>query len=505
MKFSISILALNNLALTRQCLESIFRAGSAKDECELVLTDNGSSDGVGAYFDEIASTHANVMVIHNPKNLGFIEPNRKAFELARGTYFILLNNDTVVPTGWLAALEAPFLEHSTAALSGPDGACSELAENFHGKMGKKEYLEGSCLCMSVEKIRRIGLFSPELSGAYGEDSDLSLRCREAGYTLHWVRLALGHFRGKTSAMVPQVRQWQDANHAYARKRWAHYLRHRTFHHVILIRRAAAWGDVLLTTPLIAAIAEQRPCAEIWVETQCNVFEGNPAVKKVGMQLTPPVNAIVIDLNMAYERLTEIHICEAYWRVAEAALPGLKRSQKNVTWIHSGNSSMMDSGGAIAVHVGPTAWRSKNWPAIRFAELTTKLLEMGHIVLLVGHRGYEINIPCSQDLRGKTDITGLAATLRQCSLFIGLCSFPMHVAQAVGTSVVGLFGVTDPKHICTDGSQWLGMCGKTPSFGLRHRQPGTVAVDDGGAAIESIDVAEVLVAARTMMKIADPVL
>ena len=44
----------------------------------------------------------------------------------------------------------------------------------------------------TETVREQGLFS-ELPGlAYGEDSDLSLKLREAGYTLHWVPVAIVH-------------------------------------------------------------------------------------------------------------------------------------------------------------------------------------------------------------------------------------------------------------------------------------------------------------------------
>ena len=68
-------------------------------------------------------------VIKNSRNLGFIQPNINALGIARGEYLVLLNNDTIVPPGWLDALEAPFLADPFCAISGPTGC--ELDDKRH--------------------------------------------------------------------------------------------------------------------------------------------------------------------------------------------------------------------------------------------------------------------------------------------------------------------------------------------------------------------------------------
>jgi len=45
--------------------------------------------------------------------------------------------------------------------------------------------------------------------------------------------------------------------------------------------------------------------------------------------------------------------------------------------------------------------------------------------------------------GETSILQLAALLKRCRLFVGNDNGPMHIAAAVGTPVVALFGPTDP--------------------------------------------------------------
>ena len=44
--------------------------------------------------------------------------------------------------------------------------------------------------------------------------------------------------------------------------------------------------------------------------------------------------------------------------------------------------------------------------------------------------------------GRTDLLQLGALLAHCALFIGVDSAPMHIAGAVGTPVLALFGATD---------------------------------------------------------------
>jgi ADP-heptose:LPS heptosyltransferase len=48
-----------------------------------------------------------------------------------------------------------------------------------------------------------------------------------------------------------------------------------------------------------------------------------------------------------------------------------------------------------------------------------------------------------DLAGKTTLKGMAAVLERATLFVGNDSGPMHVAAAVGTKVVAVFGPGAP--------------------------------------------------------------
>lgn len=501
MRTSISILAYQNIALSKRCIASIF---AETGDYELILTDNGCRDGTAEYFDALAKEHPEIVtVIHNRTNEGFIEPNRRAFHLAlsRGNRFhVLLNNDVVVPAGWLKALQAPFAADPNCALSGPAGACCQLRNDFHGEIGPRfEYLEGSCLMMDAEKVRVLepNLFPPELVGAYGEDSYLSLRMRGSGHSLARVPLMLQHVRGATSAMVPQCREWQTANHAFLARRFGRYMKAHRFDYPIIIRRAAAWGDVLLTTPIVRALKERNSMCRIQVETICgDVFNGNPDVTYVARSIN--VTSADTDdhnLNGMFEMQPGKHIVDVF-----AETVGLKPGEySKVTklYIPQGDREWAEreipSVGCIALAPGPTSWRCKNWPFDRWQAVIDWLQkEQGLMVVLVGGDSMP-PLRADVDLRHKTNVGQLGAIIGRCGLFLGVDSFPIHAAQAVGCQVIGLFGITRPDLLLTDGSMWRAVTPPPdhPGFGLRHKKPGTVHVDHPDNPMDAISVEAVI--------------
>ena len=106
---------------------------------------------------------------------------------------------------------------------------------------------------------------------------------------------------------------------------------------------------------------------------------------------------------------------------------------------------------VALHPG-AGWysRARIWPAERFAAVASGLIQSheARIVVLGGPDEVEIAAELEQlvnggesllNLAGQTTIHGTAALIEQCDLFLGNDSGPMHIATAVGTPVVAVFG------------------------------------------------------------------
>lgn len=121
----------------------------------------------------------------------------------------------------------------------------------------------------------------------------------------------------------------------------------------------------------------------------------------------------------------------------------------------------DQGGPTAgriVHVHPVArWLFKCWKDEYMAEVIRRLAAMGATVVVTSspfgrelRRAKDIMAlvgrnPGVIDLCGKTSIKQLAAISRAADLFVGVDTAPMHIAAAVGTPVVALFGPTKDEH------------------------------------------------------------
>jgi heptosyltransferase-1 len=104
-----------------------------------------------------------------------------------------------------------------------------------------------------------------------------------------------------------------------------------------------------------------------------------------------------------------------------------------------------------VAVNPVAfWETKLWEEEKFAELCDRIWrEMGLRVILTGSAAGPLERVRTRmktqavNLGGRTTLRELACLYRQAALVITTDSGPMHLAAAVGTPLVALFGPTDP--------------------------------------------------------------
>ena len=98
-----------------------------------------------------------------------------------------------------------------------------------------------------------------------------------------------------------------------------------------------------------------------------------------------------------------------------------------------------------------AWPNKRWPAERFGQLAAAIARRHNLVSAVlwgpGEESLaEAVVACSDGTAvvvPRTSLADLVALTHAARLLIAGDTGPMHIAWAVGTSVVGLFGPTDP--------------------------------------------------------------
>lgn len=113
------------------------------------------------------------------------------------------------------------------------------------------------------------------------------------------------------------------------------------------------------------------------------------------------------------------------------------------------------GEAICIIHPSARWPNKRWPGRHFAQLADGLIAQERMRIMIVASGNEasqvgaMSRHMSQpviNLAGQTDLLQLAALLRRANLLVTNDSGPMHLAAAVGTPVVAIFGPTDPARV-----------------------------------------------------------
>jgi N-acetylglucosaminyl-diphospho-decaprenol L-rhamnosyltransferase len=216
--------------LLLRCLDAIAAERAALPfETEVLVLDNASNDGsAGA-----ARNHPTVTeVIALRQRRGKGENDTALLQRARGRFALLLNEDSELRPGAVAALHAALAERPKAAAAGarllrPDGELQPSAWRFptpatalvgavflHRRLtvqsrGERtrtvDWAQSAALLVRVEAARAIGYFDPAFF-VYSDEVDFCKRLRDAGWATLYVPAAVAvHHEQLSTGPVPERR------------------------------------------------------------------------------------------------------------------------------------------------------------------------------------------------------------------------------------------------------------------------------------------------------------
>jgi len=250
---SLVIPSMNKLYYTRRCLESMLN--TVEVEIEIVVVDNGSTDGTAEYLLEFrrqaATQGVPTTVLLNDHNVGACTARNQAIALCHGSEVAFLDNDIVLrDRRWLAVLHEtlyadaqtalvtpkllfPFaphaIEHAGIAIS-PSGAIGYLgrgADREDPQFNVRRELQGSasaCVLVKRAVLDEVGGFDEIFNPVQFEDLDLFYRMKAHGYKLVYEpAVEMYHFENVTTDNSPQVNfKYQTIKNGMEfKRRWRH--------------------------------------------------------------------------------------------------------------------------------------------------------------------------------------------------------------------------------------------------------------------------------------------
>ena len=111
---SVLVLNLNGREYLDSCVASLEAQVYPRDRFEIVVVDNGSTDGS---IEFVRATYPRVRVLGFDSNLGFCAPYNAAIRTCQSDFVALLNNDTRVAADWLSELVSAAERHRAAAVA----------------------------------------------------------------------------------------------------------------------------------------------------------------------------------------------------------------------------------------------------------------------------------------------------------------------------------------------------------------------------------------------------
>ena len=164
----------------RRCADAVLRhAGDRR--VELIVVDNGSTDGTADWLDELSRRDLRVRAVRCDHNIGMGAARNCGLRSARGKYVVLVDT-SVEFTGDVLSSLARALDEPSTGIAGAFGVRSDNLRDFEDAAPLEvDAVEGYLMAVRRDRVREVGLMDEKYRFYRHLDLDYSFAFRDKGY------------------------------------------------------------------------------------------------------------------------------------------------------------------------------------------------------------------------------------------------------------------------------------------------------------------------------------
>ncbi|MFA4989828.1 MAG: glycosyltransferase [Candidatus Omnitrophota bacterium] len=193
MKISVIIPAYNSSSSLVKTVESIFNQSYPKDEFEVIVVDDGSTDATKEDMERLRRQDKYNLGYCYQKNRGPAAARNLGIKNSRGEIIVFIDADCIADRSWLKEISGGYNDQRLAGIGGvikavPSGSivsryCAYIKMNEKPKRDKTGivYLITANASFRKSCLDSIGGFDQRYNSPGGEDPDLCYRLRKEGY------------------------------------------------------------------------------------------------------------------------------------------------------------------------------------------------------------------------------------------------------------------------------------------------------------------------------------
>lgn len=180
-------------ALLEKNLPAVLAVGAN----EVIVVENGSTDGTFEYLEKLKTKNSKLKIIRNESNLGFARGVNQGVKAATGDVVILLNSDVTPAKDLLEHVLPHFKDEEVFAVSFNEESWSwakgylkqGLIEHGSGEKTQDTHVSfwasGGSAAFDRKKWLELGGFNLIYEPFYWEDVDISYRAQKRGWEVLW--------------------------------------------------------------------------------------------------------------------------------------------------------------------------------------------------------------------------------------------------------------------------------------------------------------------------------